>query len=1142
MQSFVTRISIHQTLTIAFVAAMCLVIPVSAQQDSGGIVVSVRDANAAVVPGAKVTILNVDTNQETEGTTNEIGDYTQSPLRPGRYKATVKRDGFTTAVSQVVRVGAQQIPRIEITLAVGSVSDSVNVTAEATVLQTIEVSKMMTISGTIKDELPVSDRNFNQLSKLLVGVTPATPNNGRDRFGGGFSASGIKTTQTRFSLDGVDNTSYNQNVQSGRTFAIAPSMDSISEVSVQTNAFSAEFGGGGGAAVTVITKGGGNQLHGSAFEYRQGSDVNANSFFNNARKLKLSPYRFDQYGGTLGGPVFLPKIYDGRNKSFFFVDYERMPRRSPSSYVSQVIAKPAQVQGDFSGGPTIYDPTNGQAFPDNKIPASRINSVAKNIAAALPAPNIAGLTNYVVGVPNKTDEYRFAVRADQKLSSKDQFFGRYQISRQETPNLSAFTGTILSTDTATVLDDRGYVLNETHTFSPGFINVARFGHTEEDRVVSPALAGVDVNSQIGLKGIPIQGNGLTGGITKVTFSNALSPLGGAGPDRGYSSVNQFNDVATWNRGRHLIKMGYDYRRVQFLSFSGGLSPIGEFFFDGHYTAGTGSAGEPFADFLLDEPNRVRFGNLITNDYRRRSHALFVQDNFQFSSKLTLNFGLRWEYVTPVWEDGGRGSALNPFTGVLQFPGYQGSIPAALQRQVDKGIIKLDRNATKYYNSPPHKLNFGPRAGFAYRFDNRTVIRGGYGIYYGAEDIGLWAQPSVGFSVPNQVESSYTPADNRPTTHNPVNFRSGIPSDALTNPTGTTIFALDPSLRTPYYQHWNLTVQRELVRNLSLDVSYIGSKSTNVYGQQDYNLPSLTTDPSIPYALRQRFPAVDPSGNLIPGSDIQAQIATLQGHYNGLGIHVEKRAGLLTVSSSYTWSHALDNVAASGLSYGNNGRPSYPDRNASNKGNGDLDMRHRWSTGAVVQLPFGRGQRFGSSVNYWANQLIAGWQLSGLITVESGQWFTPSQEFDTGNNGNRAFCGNCRTRPDYVPGQDPNAGPRQVNPADLTVKWFNVNAFQAAANGTIGNVGRNTIEGPGYANMDASIAKNFPITELIRVKFQAEFYNATNSVNFLFDNPTSSPSSLRMTKTTPAQNVPTAFGALLADRGGRVIQFSMRLDF
>jgi len=427
-------------------------------------------------------------------------------------------------------------------------------------------------------------------------------------------------------------------------------------------------------------------------------------------------------------------------------------------------------------------------------------------------------------------------------------------------------------------------------------------------------------------------------------------------------------------------------------------------------------------------------------------------------------------------------------------------------------------------------------------DEKTVLRAGYGIYFGAEDIGLWAQPSVGFSVPNQVESNYNPADSLPTSLNPVNFRTGIPSDALTNPTGTTIFALDPTLRTPYYQHWNVTLQREFRSALSVELSYIGSKETNVYGQQDYNLPALTTNASIPYATRQLFPAVDPTGVLIPGSDIQSQIASLQGHYNGMGVKVDKRVGSVNVVSSYTFSHKLDNWAASGLSYGNNGRPSYPDYNKINKGNGDLDVRHRWSSGFVMQAPFGRGRKYLSAANHFVNQMVSGWQASGIFTVESGQWFTPSQEFDTGNNGNRSYCGNCRTRPDYVPGQDPNAGPRQVNPTDVTVKWFNVNAFQAAANGTIGNVGRNTVHGPGYANLDASLAKSFPLTETARFKFQAEFYNFTNSTNFLVDNPGSSPNSFRMPNRTPAQNLTTSFGAMLADRGGRVLQFSLRLDF
>ncbi|MCZ2076597.1 MAG: carboxypeptidase-like regulatory domain-containing protein [Bryobacterales bacterium] len=596
-------------LTAAFVFSMQSV----AQQDSGSLHLRVLDANGGVVPEAHVTITSQETNLTASGMTSTIGEFIASPLRPGLYRAVVKRPGFQTAVSERIAIAAQRMAWLEIRLRPGELREVITVSATAPLLQALDVSKSQIFSGILKNELPLSDRTFNHLSKLMVGVTPSTPNNGRDRFGGGFSVSGIKTTQTRFSLDGIDNNSYNQDIESGRTFAILPSLDSIAEFAVQTNAFSAEFGYGGGAAVTVITKSGGNRFHGSAFEYRQGSDVNANSFFNNARRIPRSPYRLDQYGGTASGPLFLPRIYDGRDQSFFFLDYERQPRRSPAALIGRTIPSPAHVSGDFSDGSVIYDPASGGPFPRNRVPTSRVDPVARKIADALPQPNTIGAVNYFSGSPNRQSDDRFAMRLDHRLSARGHLFGRYQVSRQVIPQPSAFSGTILSTDNDLVQDARGYVFSETHMITSSLINAVRLGRTEENRVVSLALAGQEINSQIGLRGIPIQGGGLTGGLTKITFSNHLSPLGGTSPSQSYNKVDQFSDTATWTSSRHLLKAGYDYRRIQFLKFTGGLSPVGEFFFDGHYTAGEGSIGEPFADFLLGEPNRVRFGNLITND-------------------------------------------------------------------------------------------------------------------------------------------------------------------------------------------------------------------------------------------------------------------------------------------------------------------------------------------------------------------------------------------------------------------------------------------------------------------------------------------------------------------------------------------------
>jgi hypothetical protein len=1113
-----------------------------------------------------VIVTNVDTNQTVEGVTNATGDLIVSPLRPGRYTSIVRMTGFKRVLSESVSVGAQQIPQLVINLELGSVEESVSVTVAATVLQTVDSSKNVVLSGTLKNDLPILDRNYNQLSLLTVGVTQATPVAGRAFAGAAFSAAGIKTTQTRYQLDGIDNTNYNQNEQSGRNFMIIPDPDSIVEFTVQTSAYSAEFGGGGGASVTVVTKGGGNQLHGSAYEYRQGSDLNANDFFNNAKGRPISPYRYDQYGGTLGGPIYLPKFYDGRNRSFFFVDYARLPWRTNGGQATAMVPAASMLAGNFSGqGAAIYDPATGLEYPNDTIPGpndscppgwatcTKMSAISQKIAAAIPAPNTAGALNYYKpgGVPNNISEYRFAVRGDQQISAHDQAFFRYQRSYLTKPNISVFTGTILSTDSNLVQDSNGYVVNETHIFSPRLVNVARYGQTQDDRNSLNALAGQDINSQAGIKGIPIQ-LGATGGLAGITFaSGGLSQLGGAGVDRSISGVHEVSDVATWANGRHVIKFGYDYRRIQFRSDTGGLSPNGQFFFDGHYTAGPGSKGQPFADFLLDRPYAVRISNLLSNDYRRRAHAAFFEDSFQVNSRFTANFGLRWEYVTPVFWPGGVGSALNVFTRVLQLPHYQGPLPAAINRQVAAGIFSLDRNANKYYNQPLHPWNFGPRVGLAYKLGDRTVLRAGYALFFGAEDIGLWAQPSVGFSVPSQIESNYAPANSLPTSISPVTFASGMPAGALSleNATGATIFALDPKMPTPYYNHWNATIQRQLPRNVSAELSYIASTGTNIYGQMDYNAPTPSPNPVSNYAARQLFPAVDTSGNLIPGGQVQMQMSGLVSHYHGMGIQIQKRAGDVNFLTSYSWSHEIDNWSASGNSYGNNGRPFVPImpyviHNNLNKANGDLDIRHRWVSSFVLGAPFGRGQRWGSSANSVVNQVISGWQISGILTLESGQWFTVNENFDTQNINGRTFCGNCRQRPDFVPGQNPNKGPHKVSPTDNTVKWWNIDAFQPAAPGLEGNEGRNTLLGDGFRNLNGAISKDFPIRESVKLKFRAEFFNLTNTPSFLpsFAPGSTSPASLYLLNVSQASKQNSVFGTMQADRGARVVQFALRLDF
>ncbi len=1116
--------------------------PSFAQQDSGGIVVTVKDTSGAAVANASATVVNNGTQAHMEGKTNEIGAWNATPLPPGDYRVTVSETGFQSAVADHVIVQIQQNTRLPITLTVGTTNETMVVQAQAPLLQTEDVSVGQTISGVIKDDLPVSDRDFNRLAVLTVGVNYSTPSGPRDTASGAFSANGISQYQNNYVLDGTDNNSYDQNINEGRTFAIEPSLDAISEFSVLTNSYSAEFGRDGGAVIIVNTKSGTNNLHGSAYEYFQTSDFNTNDFFNNALGISKTDYHKNIFGASVGGPVVLPKLYNGHDKTFFFADFERQPYRSPGTANRGLIPTAAEASGNFLGGPTIYDPTTGQPFPNNAIPSSRISPVAQKIAAAIPAPNLSGSgsNNYFHNAPIDDDDNRVAVRVDHRLSSKDQIFGRYQYQYQSLPQVSLFSGTILNGDVSNTANAQGVVIGWTRVFSPSMVNNARFGWTRLNWITAPVNGSQNVNASVGITGVPLQG-GLAGGLATINFTNsALSGFGGAYSEQDLNGTYQGEDTFTWTPGRHTVKLGGMYRSVFFDSSASSFAPNGEFNFDGHYTAQytggvTNSAtGSAFADFLLGLPNLAQISAIHTNNYRRYAISGFGQDFWKLSPKLTVNFGARWDFVTPVWEAHNHGSILNPNNATLYVPHYSGAFPTATEAQFAKGIITLNNNANRYFGVQPDHHDFGPRVGFSYLFTPTTVVRGGYGLYYGPEQLGPFGEPSPGFSTPFLLQDSFQVANNDPATLNTVTFSTGFPSYALTNPGDPTLFAAALNLRTPYFQQWNATVQQQVGANSALDISYIGSKTTSMYTNQDWNLPSPSVDGAVPYALRQPFPSVDANGNLTAGSAIQGPSNQGLGTYNALGVKFQSRLRSgLTMISAFTWSHDIDDITNSGLSVGNNGRGSYPYQQLTlQRGNSDWDIAKRSVTGFVYALPYGRGKTFGGNLNWATDALLGGWQIGGIATFESGPWYTVNQNYDSAHNG--FICGNCRQRPDAVPGESANQGPRQVNPNNVAVHWFNVNAFQQAANGTVGDIRRNTVLGPPYKNFDASLAKVFGFREGMSFQLRLEAYNATNTTNWLAASGSTSPSGFSLGNSN--------FGVLTADRGGRTVQLAGRFVF
>ena len=1115
------------------------------QQDTGGILVAVTDNGGAAVRGASVTITNSGTASQIKGSTNDIGTWTATPLAPGDYRVAVSAAGFETAVADHVIVQIQQNTRVPFSLAVGSVKQSLVVTGEAPLLQTEDVSTGQTIAGEMKNDLPVSDRDFNRLAVLTVGVNYSTPSGPRDTASGAFAANGISQYQNDYVLDGTDNNSYDQNVNEGRTFAIEPSLDAIAEFKVETNAYSAEFGRDGGAVIDVITKSGTNHFHGSGYEYFQTSDFNTNDFFNNARGIKKTDYTRNIFGASLGGPVWLPKIYDGHDKTFFFADFERQPYRSPGTVNTGLIPTQAEAGGNFTGAATIYDPTTNQPFTNDSIPSSRIDSVAQKIAAAIPTPNLSnsGTANFFHNGPVNDDDNRVAVRIDHHISDNDSIFGRYQYQYQSEPVVGLFSGTILTGDVSNTANAQGVVGGWTHIFNAHMINDARFGWTRLNWITAPVNGNQNINQQVGISGVPLQ-DGLSGGLATIDFTTGdLSGFGGAYSEQDLNGTYQGADTFTWTTGRHTIKLGGMYRWVFFQSLASSFAPNGEFDFDGHYTAhytngvadpGTGS---PFADFLLDLPEMARISAIHTDDYQRRAYSLFGEDSWKLSRKLTVDIGLRWDFVTPVWEAHNHGSVLNPSTRVLNIPHYSGSFPTAVQAQIDKGIITVNNNSNRYFGVQPDHHDFGPRVGFSYLVTPATVFRAGYGLYYGPEQLGPYGEPSPGFATPFLLQDSFEVPNSSPSTINSVTMSTGFPSYALTNPGDPTLFAMALPIRTPYFQQWNATVQRQFGANSALDVSYIGSKTTSMYTNQDWNLPSAELDNSIPYAQRQPFPSVDSNGNLVAGSAIQGPSSQGFGNYHALGIKYQAnlRNGL-TMISAYTWSHDIDDITNSGLSVGNNGRASYPDQQLTlERGNSDWDIANRWVTGFEYTLPFGRGRAIGTNMNRVTDAFLGGWQTGGILTVESGPWYTVNQNYDSAHNGLTAFCGNCRQRPDAVAGENANNGPRKVDPNNSAVHWFNVNAFTQAANGTVGDLRRNTVAGPAYRNYDASLDKLFSLREGMSFQIRMEAYNSTNTTNFMAGSGTTSPSGFSFGNNSN-------FGDLTADRGGRVVQLAGRLTF
>jgi hypothetical protein len=1029
------------------------------QTPTGEIAGTVSDASGAVIAGAKVTVTNPATNVQRLAESNELGLYSVPALPPGVYNVRVEKAGFSVQSRTNLELQTGQVAKIDISMQIGNVAETVEVTAAPPVIESETTSIGTVIENRRIVELPLNGRNYLQLASLIPGATTNGPasSQGQQRMGGArnsfaLNVAGQRVHFNHYSLDGMENTDPNFN-----TYLFLPSIDALQEFKVESGLFPAEYGRAI-AQVNATTKSGTNEFHGTAFEFLRNAKLDAKNYFDR-KDLPKPAFKRNQFGGTVTGRIL-------RDKLFFMGNYEGLRERRA---LTQTGTLPTAALRSGNIGRAIVDPfsTGRVPFPNNVIPASRIQATsAKVLNDFFPLPNNTGATglanNYINNEGRDSDGNQGSGRLDWSQSSNSNFFFRFSqtVEPQYIPSVINGQGNL-----ASIYAQQG-VLGHTKVFGATKVNELKFGVNYFKSSNSQTRAGVrNVVEELGIPDID-RTNALFWGIPVFQISG-FSNVGECNdcPFVNWNTTGMLTDNFSWNKGKHQIKIGGEVRRVRYNQI-GAVVPRGRFSFSGQYS------GDPMADFLLGTMSNTegQVGAPIAN-MRSNYLALYIQDTWKLSPKLTINLGLRWEYespwydkhdaivnidfrwdnsIEPVYVRAGTG---DPFEGNPQFP-----LPADVKYTRDgrfgRGAFAPDRN------------DIAPRFGIAYSLDSKTVIRTGGGIYY-VRDIG-----NATFDVVRNAP--FTIRRNEPGNQTVPNLSWQVPFTQKGAPTFILINQFGE--RTSYIGQWSFGVQRELTKDMSLEVTYMGSTGVHLRRLQTYNAPPPGAGNQT---ARRPFPKF---GGF--------QVMNAPGHssYHALQSRLQHRfSNGFTLLGSYAWSKSIDNGSGVRTTDGDPLTPMDDYNLGRERGRSAFDFRHRFTASFLYELPFGKGRAMAID-NPVANFVLGGWQVGGIFTVQTGFPLT-------------AFCGPGNIQnggnycaPDVVPGQSPN------DISERTVqRFFNTAAFvdrlgqnpAAITDFRYGNSGRNTITGPGITSLDASLTKLFRISERQRLEFRTEFFNLPN---------------------------------------------------
>jgi hypothetical protein len=1052
--------------------------PLALAQDTGQLRGRITDPTGNIVSGAAVEAINVGTQVSRTTVSNQLGYYSIPLLPAGSYTLNVSASGFRPITQSGITLQVDQAANLDFTLQVGSVTQTVDVKANASVLETESATLKQVVDERRIVNLPLNGRDPTQLILLMPGVVGTTSDTGGLQQGGsaygiiqpGIAANGARGNMVNYQLDGAPHNDTYTNVS-----LAMPDPDALQEFSVQTSNFSAEYGRSAGAIVNAVSRSGTNSLHGDLFEFNRNDSTSAINYFD----TQGDGLKRNQFGGTLGGPVYIPHLYNGHDRTFFFLsEQETRQVQTPSSQNTTVLTA-AQRAGDFSSYPQpIIDPQTGAPFPNNKIPISRENVVTMNVLnklIPLPTDPATGLLFY--SEPNTNSGRQILVKIDHHIGRADSLSFSYLYNYYYSPSYN--TPLVFATQPSNTVPNHNVAVNETHIFSPTTLNEFYFALNRRSAIAQPVwttgyndLGMQDISTNTPTHDFNLYVNG--------AFNASVQEKDTTTP-----SDYAVSDIFRRTAGRHEISLGFSFQyQMLYKDYRWLLDPAMSF--AGTYT------GYGVADFFLGLPSELE-----QNAYGQQGnqhmpvYGAFVQDNIHITPKLTLNVGVRYDPYVPYVDEGNRMSLFHPGQQSIVYP----NAPLGLVFPGDPGVPRG--------GSEPNLANVSPRIGFAWApFGlTKTSIRSGYGIFYDSapmsaltnvfQNVAPYGTQLILHPPPGTFDNPF--AGNNPF---PLPFP---PPRNITFPAGLSAATFTPNFRTPYIQAWDLIVEQELHPDWVLRIAYAGSKGTALL--QGWNANSAVYIPGKSTMLNE----IDRQPYSPAFQYIQVVASNGNSSYNSLQATLEKRFSHgFTLLANYTWAKSIDQGSGAGTDW-----PNFTDNNdfAFDRGLSDFNVANRFVTSGVWDLPPL------SNKTGIVRAFLSNWNASGILTVQSGMPFSIYSGIDN------SLTGNGLDRADQV--GNPAAVSRSIG------EWFNTQAFVPNAIGTYGDTGRNFLIGPGLVDADLSLAKSIPLIEGTRLVLRAEAFNVLNHPNFGMPSNT-------LTSGT--------YGSITSAHDPRILQFSGKFTF